>query len=131
MLINSQISCMYFAVRELKQLNRMPGAAGEDSMVRSYLEWLIEIRLRGLVLPVGRIKEKVVAAARAGLTHVLLPARNRRDIEDVPASARERIDFRFIEHVDEAVAAALAPADGELPAATGSAEDAQLDRALA
>jgi ATP-dependent protease La len=101
-----------------------------DRPVRPDLAMTGEISLRGLVLPVGGIKEKVVAAARAGLTHVLLPARNRRDIEDVPASARERITFRFIEHVDEAVAAALAPADSEQPAATGSVEDEQLDRAL-
>ena len=49
-----------------------------------------EISLRGLVLPVGGIKEKVLAAMRAGITTVMLPARNRKDLEDVPESARER-----------------------------------------
>jgi ATP-dependent Lon protease len=75
--------------------------------VSSDLAMTGEISLRGLVLPVGGIKEKVVAAARAGLTTVMLPARNRKDLEDVPASARAAVSFRWIEHVDEALAAAL------------------------
>lgn len=69
-----------------------------------------EISLRGLVLPVGGIKEKVVAAAAAGLTRVMLPARNRRDFDDIPAGARERLQFIWLERVDDAVAAALEPA---------------------
>jgi ATP-dependent Lon protease len=67
-----------------------------------------EISLRGLVLPVGGIKEKVVAAAAAGLTRVMLPARNRRDFDEIPKSARERLEFVWLERVDEAVAQALA-----------------------
>jgi ATP-dependent Lon protease len=67
-----------------------------------------EISLRGLVLPVGGIKEKVVAAAAAGLTRVMLPARNRRDFEEIPRSAREKLSFIWLEQVDEAVANALA-----------------------
>jgi ATP-dependent Lon protease len=67
-----------------------------------------EISLRGLVLPVGGIKEKVVAAAAAGLTRVMLPARNRRDFDDIPQTARDRLEFIWLEHVDEAVANALA-----------------------
>ncbi|MDQ0511784.1 endopeptidase La [Ancylobacter amanitiformis] len=70
-----------------------------------------EISLRGLVLPVGGIKEKVVAAARAGLTRVMLPARNRRDYEDIPQDARERLDFVWLERVDDAIANALEPAE--------------------
>ncbi|MEJ0092408.1 MAG: endopeptidase La [Methylocella sp.] len=66
-----------------------------------------EISLRGLVLPVGGIKEKVAAAARAGLTRVLLPARNRRDYDDIPQDARERLEFVWLERVDDAVAAAF------------------------
>jgi ATP-dependent Lon protease len=66
-----------------------------------------EISLRGLVLPVGGIKEKVVAAAGAGLTKVLLPARNRRDEEDIPEDARKRLQLVWLERVDDAVAAAL------------------------
>lgn len=76
-----------------------------------------EISLRGLVLPVGGIKEKVVAAARAGLTRVMLPARNRRDYEDIPQDARDRLEFIWLERVDEAIAAALEPAPvGDAPA---------------
>ena len=68
-----------------------------------------EISLRGLVLPVGGIREKVVAAASAGITTVMLPARNRRDWDDIPASVRDRLRFVWLETVDDAVAAALAP----------------------
>jgi len=68
-----------------------------------------EISLRGLVLPVGGIKEKVLAALRAGIRTVLLPARNRKDLEDVPESAREQIEFVWLENVDQALAAALEP----------------------
>jgi ATP-dependent Lon protease len=66
-----------------------------------------EISLRGLVLPVGGIKEKVVAAAGAGLKRVMLPARNRRDYEDIPEEARKQLEFIWLERVDEAIAAAL------------------------
>lgn len=59
-----------------------------------------EITLRGLVLPVGGIKEKVLAARRAGITTVLLPARNRKDFEEIPEAAREAMEFHWIEHVD-------------------------------
>jgi ATP-dependent Lon protease len=66
-----------------------------------------EISLRGLVLPVGGIKEKMVAAARAGIKRVLLPARNRKDYDDIPEDARRQLEFVWLERVDEAVAAAL------------------------
>jgi ATP-dependent Lon protease len=66
-----------------------------------------EISLRGLVLPVGGIKEKVLAAMRAGITTVMLPARNRKDLQDVPESARERLKFVWLETVDAAVREAL------------------------
>ena len=66
-----------------------------------------EISLRGLVLPVGGIKEKVAAAARAGITRVLLPARNRRDFDDISEDVRKRMEFVWLEHVEEAIAAAL------------------------
>ena len=66
-----------------------------------------EISLRGLVLPVGGIKEKTLAAVRAGITTVMLPARNRIDVDEIPESARARLDFVWLENVDEAVAAAF------------------------
>jgi ATP-dependent Lon protease len=76
-----------------------------------------EISLRGLVLPVGGIKEKVVAAATAGITRVMLPARNRRDYDDIPENAREKLEFIWLETVDEAMAAALDPAPEQRAAA--------------
>jgi ATP-dependent Lon protease len=69
-----------------------------------------EISLRGLVLPVGGIKEKVVAAAAAGLATVILPARNRRDYEDIPEAARNKLGFIWAERVEEVIEAALEPA---------------------
>jgi ATP-dependent Lon protease len=66
-----------------------------------------EISLRGLVLPVGGIKEKTVAAHRAGIRKVLLPARNRKDLEDVPKSVRDDVEFVFCERVDDVVREAL------------------------
>jgi ATP-dependent Lon protease len=76
---------------------------------RSDIAMTGEISLRGLVLPVGGIKEKVLAALRAGITTVMLPARNKRDFEDIPAEAREKLQFVWLERVDDALAAALAP----------------------
>ena len=69
-----------------------------------------EISLRGLVLPIGGVKEKVLAAARAGITTVLLPSRNKKDLEDVPEAARKQVRFVWLDHVDDALAAALDPA---------------------
>ena len=81
--------------------------------VRNDLAMTGEISLRGLVLPVGGIKEKTVAAHRAGIRTVLLPARNRKDLEDIPESVRRDIEFVWLEHVQEATQrafATLAPA---------------------
>ncbi|KAB2859937.1 MAG: endopeptidase La, partial [Bauldia sp.] len=79
--------------------------------IRSDTAMTGEISLRGLVLPVGGIKEKTAAAARAGLKRVLLPARNRRDLEEVSSDARQKLEFVWLETVDDAVAGALeAPA---------------------
>jgi ATP-dependent Lon protease len=84
--------------------------------VRSDTAMTGEISLRGLVLPVGGIKEKVVAAAAAGLKRVMLPARNRRDYDDIPPEAREKLQFIWLERVDEAVAEALEDAPALEPA---------------
>ena len=78
--------------------------------VRSDTAMTGEISLRGLVLPVGGIKEKVVAAAAAGLKRVMLPARNRRDYDDIPKTARDKLEFVWLEQVDDAIANALAEA---------------------
>jgi ATP-dependent Lon protease len=80
-----------------------------ERTVRSDTAMTGEISLRGLVLPVGGIKEKVVAAARAGLKRVMLPARNKKDFDDIPEEARKTLEFVWLERVDEAVDAALEP----------------------
>ena len=66
-----------------------------------------EISLRGLVLPVGGIKEKMLAAKRAGISTVLLPELNRRDLEEIPPAGREGIRFEFLKTADEALRLAL------------------------
>lgn len=80
-----------------------------------------EISLRGLVLPVGGIKEKVVAAARAGLKTVMLPARNRKDLEDIPADARRLVEFVWIEDVDQAFEVAIGPPGASSEQSSGDA----------
>ncbi len=79
--------------------------------VRSDMAMTGEISLRGLVLPIGGVKEKVLAAARAGIETVMLPARNRKDLEDVPDAARQQVQFVWLDSVDDAVAAALLERD--------------------
>jgi ATP-dependent Lon protease len=80
-----------------------------------------EISLRGLVLPVGGIKEKTIAAARAGIRKVILPARNKRDLEDIPQSAKALLEFVWVEHVSEALAVALGSPESEKGAAAKAA----------
>jgi ATP-dependent Lon protease len=66
-----------------------------------------EITLRGKVLPVGGVKDKVLAAARAGITKVILPSENERDLEDIPVDVREQMEFSLVESMDEVVSLAL------------------------
>ncbi|HEX6141325.1 MAG TPA: S16 family serine protease, partial [Geminicoccaceae bacterium] len=75
--------------------------------VRSDTAMTGEISLRGLVLPVGGIKEKVLAAHRAGLRRVMLPKRNRKDYDEIPESARDGLEFIWLETVEDALEAAL------------------------
>ena len=70
-----------------------------------------EISLRGLVLPIGGVKEKLLAALRAGIRTVMLPKRNEKDLEDVPADARAKLEIVFLEKVDDAIRCAI----GDLP----------------
>ena len=94
-----------------------------ERTVRSDTAMTGEISLRGLVLPVGGIKEKVVGAHRAGIKRIMLPARNRRDFDDIPEIARKQVEFIWLERVEEAVAAALEP---KKPADKASASVPQL-----
>jgi ATP-dependent Lon protease len=75
--------------------------------VRSSVAMTGEVTLQGKVLPIGGIKQKVLAAHRAGLTEVILPLRNEIDIEDVPVSVREVMKFHPVESVDQVLALAL------------------------
>jgi ATP-dependent Lon protease len=78
-----------------------------DRTVRNDTAMTGEISLRGLVLPVGGIKEKVIAAQRAGIKRVMLPARNKKDYEDIPEEVRQKLGFFWLERVEEAVSLAL------------------------
>jgi ATP-dependent Lon protease len=84
-----------------------------------------EITLRGNVLPVGGIKEKVLAAHRAGVKHVVLPERNRKDLVDVPAEVREDLQIHFVRRVEETIAIVLEEAADRM-AAPPPVEPAQL-----
>ncbi len=85
--------------------------------VRSDVAMTGEISLRGLVLPVGGIKEKCIAAARAGIRTVILPGRNRRDFEDIPASVRDNLQFIWADKVEDVLSAALLPPSDQRAAA--------------
>ena len=75
--------------------------------VRSNVAMTGEISLRGIVLPIGGVKEKVLAALRAGITTVMLPARNERDLEDIPADARSQLTFVWLKQVEDAIKVAV------------------------
>ena len=81
--------------------------------VRNDVAMTGEVSLRGLVLPVGGIKEKTVAARRAGIRTVLLPARNRKDLEEIPDSVQGDLQFVWLERVQDATEAAFEPPSGE------------------
>jgi len=82
-------------------------SAFSEKIVKSDVAMTGEISLRGLVLPVGGIKEKVIAAARAGIKTVMLPARNRRDFEEIPEAVRNQLQFVWLEKVDDALKSAV------------------------
>ncbi|WP_123591291.1 endopeptidase La [Salinisphaera orenii] len=82
-----------------------------ERKVRADVAMTGEISLRGQVLPIGGVKEKTLAAHQAGITTVMLPARNAKDEHDIPDNVREALDIRYIEHVDQAAEIALEAAD--------------------
>ena len=77
--------------------------------VRNDVAMTGEVSLRGLVLPIGGVKEKVLAALRAGITTVMLPKRNQRDLEEIPEDARKQLKFVWLETVADAAASAIMP----------------------
>jgi ATP-dependent Lon protease len=78
-----------------------------DRPVRNDTAMTGEISLRGLVLPVGGIKEKVLAALAAGIRRVMLPARNRKDLDELPQQARDKLEFVFLDDVSQALESAI------------------------
>ena len=78
-----------------------------DTPVRNDTAMTGEVTLRGSVLPVGGIKEKVLAARSAGVKHVILPAKNAKDLEEIPDNAREDLSFHFVNNMDEVLKLAL------------------------
>jgi ATP-dependent Lon protease len=79
--------------------------------IRSDVAMTGEISLRGLVMPIGGLKEKTLAALRAGIKTVMVPKRNEKDLEDIPADAKAKLEFVFLENIEEAIRTAI----GELP----------------
>ncbi len=91
---------------------------------RSNVAMTGELTLRGQVLPVGGIKDKVLAAHRLGVDTVILPRKNENDLDDLPKDVRESLTYVLVDHVDEVLAAALMPLNGEhAPIAVPDRED--------
>lgn len=78
-----------------------------------------EITLRGLVLPIGGLKEKTLAAMRAGIKHVIAPKRNEKDLPEIPDEVRQALQFHFVENVDQALRVALGPTEKKEKRARG------------
>ena len=81
-----------------------------ERLVKSNLGMTGEITLRGAVLPIGGIREKVMAANRAGLTTVILPKKNEADLVELPDRVKKEMEFKFVEHISDVIELALEPA---------------------
>jgi ATP-dependent Lon protease len=90
-----------------------------DTPVRATVGMTGEVTLQGRVLPIGGVKQKVLAAHRAGLKEVILPKRNEGDLDDVPEQVRDEIEFHIAESIDQVLDWALEPATE--PAETAAA----------
>lgn len=77
------------------------------SKVRKDVAMTGEMTLRGKVLAIGGVKEKVLAAHRAGSRVIILPEENRKDIDDIPANIRKELEFHLVSHLDDVLALAL------------------------
>jgi len=92
-----------------------------NTPVRNDVAMTGEITLRGLVLPVGGIKEKVLAGMRAGIKTIILPKKNEKDLEEIPEHIRNQMTFKFVQRMDEAIELALRK-DLRPPIPTGEPE---------
>src|SRR5438876_5920249 len=88
-----------------------------DRPVRSHLGMTGEVTLQGKVLPIGGVKQKLLAAHRAGLTEVILPARNEADLDDLPQSVRDAMTIHLASDVRQVLDWALEPKSVTLPRA--------------
>ncbi|MGM0689017.1 MAG: endopeptidase La [Bacillota bacterium] len=86
-----------------------------------------EITLRGRVLPIGGVKEKILAAHRAGIRYILMPAENRRDLSDIPQNVKRRVEVKLVEHMDEVLEMALAKTENGKSIESGKKEIRQND----
>ncbi len=102
-------------------------SAFTNTPVRVDLAMTGEINLRGHVLPVGGVKEKILAAYRAGIREVVMPAENEKDLEDILEDVREDMTFHFVEHMDEVLSHALVGAKDADVAAPAGGSEARLD----
>ncbi len=84
-------------------------SAVDKRLVKPYLGMTGEIRLTGMILPVGGIREKIVAAYSAGIKEVILPKQNERDLPDVPKDIRDKLNFHLVETIDEVQEIAILP----------------------
>ncbi|HPK15337.1 MAG TPA: magnesium chelatase domain-containing protein, partial [Clostridia bacterium] len=89
--------------------------------VRAGVAMTGEITLRGHVLPIGGLREKLLAAARGGITEVIVPEANRKDIEEIPAQIRDALNIRFVDSASKVLLLALA----QLPAAPRQQDSGQ------
>jgi ATP-dependent Lon protease len=85
-------------------------SAFTERPVRKEVSMTGEITLRGNILPIGGVREKILAAHRAGLKTILLPEKNAKDLVEVPKKVREDLHIIFVHHMDEVIDIALAPA---------------------
>lgn len=87
-----------------------------DRPVRAHVAMTGEITLRGRVLPIGGVKEKLLGAHRAGITDIILPRENEKDLEEIPGNIRKKLDIHLVEHMDEVLRIALGEAKEDDPA---------------
>ena len=97
------------AIDRKQQIYTTATSLFSERAVRPDVAMTGEITLRGLVLPIGGLKEKTLAAHRAGVQTVIIPKLNEKDLPDVPAEVKEKLQFVLVETVDEVLAAALEP----------------------
>jgi ATP-dependent Lon protease len=101
-----------------------------ERCVRHDIAMTGEVTLRGKVLEIGGVKEKILAAYRAGLRHVILPAGNERDLRDVPEDVREGMVFHFVQHMDEVFEVALTEEHDRPPTRARAPRPAEKKKAI-